>query len=132
MKKITTIIVLALFLVSGIISPATGQKAFSAPDQQSQNIQQKEEIENFKLYGNFPNPVRDKTYFKFELKSSKQVEIRLFDLLGNKKRAISEKVYEKGIHEVEMDVSGLEEGVYFYKFYVDGNTITKRLNIVKH
>jgi len=131
MSKILTRIV-TILLLSGLSSHAVGQQAFNPPQDKKQAQEQESGIEDFKLFGNYPNPVRDHTYFKFQLQNTRQVQINLFDLLGNKKRSTEKQRYEKGTHEVEMDVSGLEAGIYFYKIHVNDQTLTHRLNIVKN
>lgn len=132
MKTITTYFFIFSYFIAASFT-ASGQSLLASQDK-NQAVQQEdseEDITGFKLYGNSPNPVKEKTYFKFELKDSKKVQIKLFDLLGNQKRQSLKNIYEQGTHEIEMDVSGLEAGIYFYKFYVDGQTITQRLNIVR-
>lgn len=126
MHKVTTIALTILVALSAFAFPADAQQA----DQVMAYQTQQEKPDDFEFMGNFPNPVRDKSFFKFRLNESQQVAIHLFDLLGNQKRTIGRKLYKPGTHTVEMELSGLKPGIYFYKVHVQDQTITKRLNIV--
>jgi hypothetical protein len=126
MHKVTTIALTILVALSAFSFPADAQQANQAMAYQVQP----DEPDDFEFMGNFPNPVRDKSFFKFRLNESQQVAIHLFDLLGNQKRSIDRELYKPGTHTVEMEVSGLKPGIYFYKVHVQDQTITKRLNIV--
>ncbi len=138
MRKILTLFIFSLLLQLSI-NPCLGQQSFarfsdqnSAKENSEQRQEKNSEIEDFKLHDNYPNPVNDRAYFKFRVNAPKKVQIHLFDLVGNKKRSTKKTIYEVGTHEVEMDVSGLKAGIYFYKIYVEGQTITERMNIVQN
>lgn len=68
-----------------------------------------------KLFQNYPNPFNPTTNFVFSLKSSGQVEFRIFDYLGRNVANISPKIYTNGTHEVRFDASALSSGIYFYQ-----------------
>lgn len=131
MKNLFTIFITSLLLQFSI-APCLGQQTFARFSDQDRPQKEKSDIEDFKLHDNYPNPVKDQTHFKFRVKNATKVQISLFDLVGNKKRSTGKEIYRTGTHEIEMDVSGLKAGIYFYKIYVEGQTITKRLNIVKN
>lgn len=107
------------------------QNAHSQSDNQGSAYQdEKVKGDSFAFLGNYPNPVRDYSYFKFRIANQQAVNIELYDLLGNKKLSTTKEFYKQGTHIVKMDVSSLKAGVYFYKVQVKNETITKRLNIV--
>ncbi len=120
-------VTIAMFSTFILFSASTAAQDFEQkpPDAQTE-IQDK----GFTFMGNYPNPVRDYTYFKFRLNTQQQVGIQLFDLLGNEMKSLEKDVYNPGTHTVKMDVSSLKPGVYFYKVHIRGKTITERLNIV--
>ena len=126
MYKVATI-ALTILVASATLS--TSALAQQSKADISYRVQQ-EKPDGFELLGNYPNPVRNKSFFKFRLDEPQQVAIHLYDLLGNQKRSTGRALYNSGTHTVKLEVSGLQKGIYFYKIQVKNKTITKRLNIV--
>lgn len=107
------------------------QNAYSQPVNHGLAYQEETvKTDSFAFLGNYPNPVRDYSYFKFRVHKQQLITIQLYDLLGNKKLSTTKELYKSGTHRVKMDLSSLKAGVYFFKVRVKNKTITKRLNIV--
>lgn len=71
----------------------------------------------------YPNPVSEKLYFRVQVPETSTMRIKLFTILGEKvldENSISGN--EGSI--VEINVSGLDEGVYFYTVYLKNETIS--------
>lgn len=134
MKQIFTyVITLAILLTSapqamGQFSSNNGNQNAAFASVQDQNGQEQKDGVHF--HGNFPNPVKNKTHFKFEVDRQVQVFITVYDLLGNKVKEVTDNVYQPGTHKVSYDASDLDQGVYFYSFKAGDLKITKRLSKV--
>lgn len=69
----------------------------------------------FRLDQNYPNPCNPSTVISYQLPSTAQVLLAVYDMLG---REVKELVREKqgpGNHDVTFDGNGLASGVYFYR-----------------
>jgi len=83
------------------------------------------------LLQNYPNPFNPSTTIKYELPSSSEVRLSVYDMLG---REISVLVNEKkgvGVHEVKFDAAGLSSGVYFYRLQAADLVQSKKLLLMK-
>lgn len=59
--------------------------------------------ENFKLKQNYPNPFNPTTNIQFELPEAAQVELIIFNLLGQKVRTLANEEYQPGYHNLIWD-----------------------------
>jgi len=71
--------------------------------------------EDFILYQNYPNPFNPCTKIRYSIPQSSNVEIKIFDILGNEIEIIVDEYKSAGIYEVEFNASSLPNGTYFYK-----------------
>lgn len=72
----------------------------------------------------FPNPTTDLFELKLELTSSKNANIELFNLIGNK---MLEKTYNNQFIQDQINIEHLPDGIYFLSIYVEGETLTKKI-----
>lgn len=86
---------------------------------------------SFTLNQNVPNPVVGKTKISFNLKEANLVKVVLSDKLGNIVKDIYEGNLSVGDHDIDLNVTGLNAGNYFYSVYVGGKVQTKQLVVVK-
>jgi hypothetical protein len=77
------------------------------------------------LEQNYPNPFSQKTnvYYKLPL-SSKTAKLEISDVLGNVRRSI---YLENADDMVEVDLSGLENGIYFYTLITNDQKLQTRM-----
>jgi photosystem II stability/assembly factor-like uncharacterized protein len=102
------------------------------------NIISEQIPDKFSLLQNYPNPFNPITKIRFSIpKSSQQVQVIVYGILGNK---ISELVNEKlvaGTYETVWDASNYSSGVYYYRLIVGDNSIsggyieTKKMILIK-
>ncbi len=85
----------------------------------------------YQLEQNYPNPFNPSTNIKFSLAATCLTKLSVYDLLGQKVKTLVNETLEKGIHNIEFDASGLSSGVYFYKLEIPGNTITKKMMLIR-
>ncbi|MFK5854516.1 MAG: T9SS type A sorting domain-containing protein [Bacteroidota bacterium] len=79
----------------------------------------------------FPNPVKAKGTIEFELNSSVNVYLTIYNLLG--RQVYSEEVMDlqKGINQIVFPVDELDNGLYFVKIESDKENIgTKRISVL--
>jgi len=70
---------------------------------------------SFNLEQNFPNPFNPITTIKFSVPIKVQVNLSIFDILGEKVKELKNEVMDPGYYEVELNASDLASGVYFYR-----------------
>jgi hypothetical protein len=70
--------------------------------------------DNFLLSQNFPNPFNPKTIINYELRITNEVELNIYNLVGQRVQTLVSGRKEAGHHQVEWDATGFSSGVYFY------------------
>ncbi|MDC0104951.1 T9SS type A sorting domain-containing protein [Bacteroidia bacterium] len=82
--------------------------------------------EGDKLGQNYPNPAKEKTYVNVEF-SSMEATLTLSNILGQVIQI--QKLPQSGTYII--DVTNIQEGVYFYTLAADGHKVTKKLTVKK-
>jgi plastocyanin len=72
-----------------------------------------------------PNPASSSSRIAFQLSQPGEVAIRLLDDRGAVVKEVTSKRYAVGNHKLNVDISSLANGAYFYQFRVDGNVSMK-------
>lgn len=85
----------------------------------------------FSLQQNYPNPFNPTTRITFNLPKNSQVNLSVFNLLGEKVATIVNQELVAGIHAYNFDGSNLSSGVYFYKLDSEQVSLTKKMLLVK-
>jgi hypothetical protein len=85
----------------------------------------------FNLSQNYPNPFNFSTRIKFSLPTATGLHLELINLVGESIRTILAGKYEAGFFEVEVDLSDLPSGLYFYKLQSDNIVKVKKLMLLK-
>ncbi len=73
----------------------------------------------FKLFQNYPNPFNPVTNIKFEIPSSQNVLIRIYNLNGKEIKTLINEYKEPGLYEIKWDGTNdygqkVSSGVYIY------------------
>ncbi len=100
------------------------------PGQTTEIGDQKSEI-GFELAQNYPNPFNPSTQIRFSLQSSHVTRLTVYDVLGREVAVLVNETMPVGSHTVNFDASNITSGVYIYKLEAGGQTITKRMTLVK-
>jgi D-alanyl-D-alanine carboxypeptidase len=83
---------------------------------------------DFALLQNYPNPFNPTTVISYELKVKSNVDLSIYNLLGQKVATLVSKDHTAGSYQVQWDATGFSSGVYFYKLETDkGFVETKKL-----
>lgn len=93
----------------------------------------------FKLEQNFPNPFNNITKIRFNISKFKEknfviknVNIKVFNILGQEIANLVNELLSPGIYEVHFDGSNLPSGVYYYNLYLNGKMYdSKKLILLK-
>jgi hypothetical protein len=68
----------------------------------------------YSLSQNHPNPFNPRTVISWQLAVSSDVELNVYNLLGQKVATLVSENQNAGIHSIEWDAGNLSSGVYFY------------------
>lgn len=85
----------------------------------------------FSLQQNYPNPFNPSTLIKYGLPSDARVELRVYNLLGQRVAVIVDEQQKAGYHEVVFQNQALPSGVYFYRLHAGSYVQTKKMLIVR-
>jgi hypothetical protein len=85
---------------------------------------------------NYPNPFNPSTNVLFELTRNAEINLSVFNLLGQKVATLADGPMTAGEHAIEwngLDENGtpVSSGIYFYKLRVDQTVISRKMMIVK-
>ncbi len=83
------------------------------------------------LLQNYPNPFNPSTNIDFELTSTAQVQISVYNLLGQQVSTLVNEERPAGRHSVTFDAGNLSTGVYIYRMMVNGQVFTKKMLLAK-
>ncbi|NOS85276.1 MAG: T9SS type A sorting domain-containing protein [Ignavibacteria bacterium] len=87
--------------------------------------------ERIKLYSNYPNPFNPKTIIKFEISKPEDVELKIYNSLGQLVNTLINSRLTAGTHNVEFDGSNLPSGVYFYTLRTNNFTESRKMVLIK-
>ncbi len=71
--------------------------------------------QTFKLSQNYPNPFNPTTAIGYQLSAVSDVELSVYNLLGQKVVTLVSERQAAGYYKVEWDASGFASGVYYYR-----------------
>ncbi len=93
--------------------------------------------DSFLLSQNYPNPFNPATKIKFsipgsiDLKSSQQIKLKVFDILGNEISTLVDEIKEPGNYEVSFDGWNMASGIYYYQLKAGDFIQTKKMILLK-
>lgn len=86
---------------------------------------------DFYLNQNFPNPFNPATRINYGVAKAGNVEISVYNILGNKVASPVNEFKPAGNYSVDFNASKLSSGVYFYKIVANGFVQTKKMILEK-
>jgi hypothetical protein len=86
---------------------------------------------SFSLGQNYPNPFNPVTTISYSVPSRTNVELAVYDLLGQRVALLVDGEQEAGVHQVRFDGSSLASGVYIYRLRAGSSTETKKLSLLR-
>ncbi len=93
-------------------------------------------LSNFELKKPFPNPFNSETTFLIELKQNSSIQLKIYNILGQKIRIINHSYLEQGIYEIGwngMNDLGkpIVSGSYFFSLNINGEVEKGKLLYLK-
>jgi hypothetical protein len=88
-------------------------------------------VDKYYLEQNYPNPFNPSTQINFGLKKASEVEITVYNILGNKVATLFNGFKSAGSHSITFNASNLSSGVYFYKVTTTEFIQTKKMILEK-
>ena len=85
----------------------------------------------YSLSQNYPNPFNPKTVISYQLPKSSDVELSIYNLLGQKVATLVNKKQAVGSYMVEWDASGFATGVYYYRIEASDFQQVKKMVLIK-
>jgi hypothetical protein len=86
---------------------------------------------DFVLHQNYPNPFNPSTTIVFEIPSSSNVKLVIYDMLGKEDIVLVNGYLRAGIYQVSLSMTTLSSGVYFYSLTADGYKNVKKMILLK-
>ena len=90
----------------------------------------------FSLEQNYPNPFNPTTKIKYtvpldEKRKTQDVNLKVYDVLGNEVTVLVNEQKEAGYYEVDFNASSFASGVYFYQLKTGPFLETKKMLLLK-
>jgi len=87
--------------------------------------------QKFTLLPNFPNPFNPSTTITYGLSKNSDVQIEIFNMLGQRVYQKTEANMARGYHTFKLNASGWSSGVYLYRISAENKTITRKMVLVR-
>jgi len=90
----------------------------------------------FEFSQNYPNPFNLSTSISFSLPSPAEVNMSIYNILGEKVKTVAEGWFEAGSHTVTWDGTNesgsvVASGIYFYRLTAGENVVIKKMSLLK-
>ena len=85
----------------------------------------------FNLNQNYPNPFEQSTRISYHLPASGNVELTIYDVMGNEVALLVNKEQNAGTHIVHYDAGKLKSGVYYCTLRFSGQTRTSMMLLAR-
>ena len=97
------------------------------------NISKKKDFipNDFVLHQNFPNPFNNSTIINYQVNKGGFVSLKIYDLLGKEIKTLVNENLNAGNYSVNFSTENLSSGIYIYKLTLNGNSLFKKMNLLK-
>ena len=87
--------------------------------------------DRFELMQNYPNPFNHTTTIPFQIASSSNVRLVVYNSLGQQVQVLLDHSLAAGSHRVVFDASTLASGLYYYQLWTDSGQMSRRFQYLK-
>ena len=87
--------------------------------------------DRYSLEQNYPNPFNPSTKIKYSIPKKSQIQIKVFNTLGEEIRTLITEEKPAGEYEVEFNGTSLPSGIYFYQLNAESYTQTKKMILLR-
>jgi flagellar hook assembly protein FlgD len=90
----------------------------------------------YSLSQNYPNPFNLETSIAFFLSSPSQVDLTVYNILGERVKTLAEGEFQTGSHTVTWDGTNqaghtVASGIYFFRLNAGDNSVTRKMVLLK-
>lgn len=85
----------------------------------------------FLLLPNYPNPFNPNTTIEFSIPQTTNVNLKIFNLLGQELITLLDEIREVGTYRINFDAKELNSGMYFYTLEAGGYKETRKMILIK-
>jgi hypothetical protein len=85
----------------------------------------------FKLSQNYPNPFNPSTNIDFALPQAMDVELRVYNSLGQQVATLVNSSLPAGSHSISWDAQDMASGLYIYRLVAGDNMLTRKMILMK-
>jgi hypothetical protein len=85
----------------------------------------------YRLSQNYPNPFNPITIINYELRMTNDVEVNIYNVLGEKVQTLVSESQVAGNHSIEWDATGLASGIYYYELKTANFRDVKKMIFMK-
>ncbi len=79
----------------------------------------------------FPNPAQDNFNIAFDLNTTGDVGVSLYNALGQRVQSLQNTTYSAGENNIQMNTRNLPSGLYFVTLHTENGDFSKRITIAK-
>ncbi len=94
-------------------------------------IDEPSQPDRFILHGNYPNPFNSHTVFKFTINQASDIQLTVYNLLGQQVGLVFKSRFESGQHSLVYNASSLSSGTYFYSMTSGSMRKTGKFLLIK-
>ncbi|SMO69934.1 PQQ-dependent sugar dehydrogenase [Gracilimonas mengyeensis] len=84
-----------------------------------------------KLQQNYPNPFNPSTEITYQLPNVAEVDLRVYNMLGQEVAVLANGQRQAGPHTVRFDGAGLSSGLYIYRLRAGQTALTRKMTLMK-
>jgi hypothetical protein len=88
-------------------------------------------MKEFALGPNYPNPFNPSTVISWQLPVGSDVELNVYNLLGQKVATLVSEKQKAGNHEIEFNAQNLPSAIYFYRIRAGEFQDVKKMILIK-
>jgi hypothetical protein len=90
-----------------------------------------ESVKDFHLEQNYPNPFNPGTTISFAIATASDVNLTIYDILGNKISILVDSELAPGRYNVTFNADQITSGIYFYTLKAESFVETKKMILLK-
>ncbi len=86
---------------------------------------------SYQLNQNYPNPFNPVTNIRYALPKTSEVEIHIYNTLGQQLKVINQGVKSAGWYDLQIDMTEFASGLYYYQIKTDNFVQTRKMVLMK-
>jgi hypothetical protein len=87
--------------------------------------------DSYKLFDNYPNPFNPNTKIKFQIKDTRFVTLKVYDITGKLVSTLVNQKLQTGEYNVDFDAKNLSSGIYIYRIDAGDFKDSKKMMLIK-